>query len=117
MVVNYKRQEDRSQRHNPLKETPTTIVIDVLLNLAKDSSGNNLKPCPPGEQGVVEIVPVLHTLVTRISSIRLKSPSDLRSTDSKKNILKTIEVSCFNGYIRKNLIFFLFQILLYNFRK
>lgn len=96
MIVNFKRKEDKSRgRDNPLKSAPAQIVVDVLLHLADSPVGNNIKPCAPGETGIVEVVPVLHTLITHISSVRLKSPNDLRSSDSRKNILKTIQVIYF----------------------
>lgn len=91
MIVNYKRQENKNS-DNPLKSSPPNILVDILLNLDEKSSERNIKPCPPNQRGTCEVVPVLHTLITHISSIRLKSPKDLRSVDAKRNITKTIQV-------------------------
>ncbi|KAK6624711.1 hypothetical protein RUM44_011570 [Polyplax serrata] len=91
MIVNYKRHDDRSGKSTPLKPSQPNILVDILLNLDDTSNGNNIKPCPPDQRGKCEVVPVLHTLITHISSIRLKCPRDLRSTDKKRNIIKTIQ--------------------------
>lgn len=36
------------------------------------------------------MVPVLHTLIHQISSLRVYYPKDLRPADSRKSVLKTI---------------------------
>ncbi|CAH2236387.1 jg10767 [Pararge aegeria aegeria] len=53
-----------------------------------------LKPfLQPGrlvKTGDVEVVPVLHTLIYQISSLRVYYPKDLRPPDNRKSVLKTI---------------------------
>ena len=57
----------------------------MLLHLA-DSSKNlenikieeSAKPCPPGKAGYPEIVPVHHSLISSISSLKMKYPSNLK---------------------------------------
>lgn len=90
MIVNFKRQDDKKE--NPLKSGPPKILVDILLHLDEKSNGSFIKPCPEGERGTCEVVPVLNTLISHISSVRLQSPKDLRTTDAKRNITKTIEV-------------------------
>ncbi|KAL0279617.1 UNVERIFIED_CONTAM: hypothetical protein PYX00_001132 [Menopon gallinae] len=90
MVVNFRKQEDKTGG-NPLKKCSKVLIIDTLLNIARGSSTEVPKACPPGEKGLLEVIPVHHTVVTHISSVRMKAPNDLRSQDSRKNAYKTIQ--------------------------
>lgn len=38
----------------------------------------------------MQVVPVLHTLINQISSLRVRCPKDLRPADSRKTVLKMI---------------------------
>lgn len=38
----------------------------------------------------MEVVPVLHTLIYQLSSLRVYYPKDLRPPDNRKSVLKTI---------------------------
>lgn len=86
IIVNFKKKNPK----NPEKEK-TTIVVDILLHVSKDSTESVPKPCPEGEEGEAEVVPVLHTLVSQISSLRVYYPKDLRPPDNRKSVLKTIQ--------------------------
>ncbi|XP_014207975.1 superkiller viralicidic activity 2-like 2 isoform X2 [Copidosoma floridanum] len=86
IVVNFKKKNPK----NPEKET-ATIVVDVLLHVSKESTENAPIPCPEGQDGEVEVVPVLYTLISQISAIRIKYPSDLRPPDNRKNVYKIIQ--------------------------
>ncbi|XP_001600961.1 exosome RNA helicase MTR4 [Nasonia vitripennis] len=86
IIVNFKKKNPK----NPEKEK-TSIIVDILLHVAKDSTEAAPKPCPEGEEGEVEVVPVLHTLISQISSLRLYYPKDLRPADNRKSVLKTIQ--------------------------
>ncbi|XP_071628148.1 exosome RNA helicase MTR4 isoform X2 [Temnothorax longispinosus] len=85
MVVNFKKKNPK----NPVKDK-TVIVIDVLLHLSKDSKEGNPIPCRDGEEGEMEVVPVLHNLISQISSIRVHYQKDLRPPDNRKSVLKSI---------------------------
>uniref|UniRef100_A0A182Y5L2 Helicase ATP-binding domain-containing protein n=1 Tax=Anopheles stephensi TaxID=30069 RepID=A0A182Y5L2_ANOST len=90
IIVNFKK-ENASSKQNPLK-TEQKVVIDVLLHVADGFEKEGIpKPCPPGKRGSVEVVPVLHKLVSRISSLRVYYPNDLRPADNRRSVLKTIE--------------------------
>ncbi|XP_050084334.1 exosome RNA helicase MTR4 [Anopheles aquasalis] len=90
IIVNFKK-ENANSKQNPLK-TEQKVVIDVLLHVADGFEREGIpKPCPPGKRGSVEVVPVLHKLVTRISSLRVYCPNDLRPADNRRSVLKTIE--------------------------
>ncbi|XP_017881620.1 exosome RNA helicase MTR4 [Ceratina calcarata] len=86
IIVNFKKKNPK----NPTKEN-TVIVIDILLHISKDSKEGCPIPCREGEEGEVEVVPVMHTLVSQISSLRLYYPKDLRPLDNRKSVLKTIQ--------------------------
>ncbi|XP_071557796.1 exosome RNA helicase MTR4 [Temnothorax nylanderi] len=85
IVVNFKKKNPK----NPVKDK-TVIVIDVLLHLSKDSKEGNPIPCREGEEGEMEVVPVLHNLISQISSLRVYYPKDLRPPDNRKSVLKSI---------------------------
>ncbi|KAL0850985.1 hypothetical protein ABMA28_006878 [Loxostege sticticalis] len=95
IIVNFRHKMDRNKKgqkdQNPLTAEPA-IVVDILLHVKTavgDEAETNV-PCPPGESGDVEVVPVLHTLIYQISSLRVYYPKDLRPADSRKSVLKTI---------------------------
>lgn len=83
--MNFKKKNPK----NPVKGK-TVIVIDVLLYLSKNSKEGSPIPCRENEEGEMEVVPVLHNLISQISSLRLYYPKDLRPPDNRKSVLKTI---------------------------
>lgn len=86
IIVNFKKKNPK----NPEKEK-ASIIVDVLLHVSKNSTEAAPIPCPDDEDGEVEVVPVLHTLISEISSLRLYYPKDLRPPDNRKSVLKTIQ--------------------------
>ncbi|XP_053622157.1 exosome RNA helicase MTR4 [Plodia interpunctella] len=95
IIVNF-RHKSKGKGKRPQEENPLTaedaIVVDILLHVRKPEAGDTdtNMPCPPGETGEVEVVPVLHTLIYQVSSLRVYYPKDLRPPDSRKSVLKTI---------------------------
>ncbi|KAI8438729.1 hypothetical protein MSG28_011142 [Choristoneura fumiferana] len=91
IIVNFKHQTSKEKKgENPLT-SEAVIIVDILLHVKKSSGdGETNVPCPDGEAGDVEVVPVLHTLIHQISSLRVYYPKDLRPADSRKSVLKTI---------------------------
>ncbi|CAK1602267.1 unnamed protein product [Parnassius mnemosyne] len=94
IIVNFKHKMGKGKK--PQEENPLTaesvIIVDILLHVKKsepDDTDTKI-PCPPGESGEVEVVPVLHTLIYQISSLRVYYPKDLRPPDNRKSVLKTI---------------------------
>ncbi|XP_004520977.1 superkiller viralicidic activity 2-like 2 isoform X2 [Ceratitis capitata] len=88
IVVNFKKQTNNAK--NPLK-AETVIVVDVLLHVTEDSAkADEPKPCKQGQKGNMEVVPVLHSLISQISSLRVYYPNDLRPADNRRSVLKTI---------------------------
>jgi ATP-dependent RNA helicase DOB1 len=94
IIINFKKESEAKKKENPLKSSPG-VIVDILLHVAPGSSSQKPRPCPAGVQGDVEVVPVLNTLITHISSLRIYYPKDLRPPDSRKSVLKTITVSYF----------------------
>ncbi|XP_015118558.1 exosome RNA helicase MTR4 [Diachasma alloeum] len=85
IVVNFKKKNSRNPKESAL------IIVDVLLHVSKNSKEDAPIPCARGEEGEVEVVPVLHTLISQISSLRLYYPKDLRPSDNRRSVLKTIQ--------------------------
>ncbi|XP_054743075.1 exosome RNA helicase MTR4-like [Anastrepha obliqua] len=91
IVVNFKKQTNNAR--NPMK-AETVIVVDVLLHVTEESAEESAKAdepkqCKPGK-GNMEVVPVLHTLISQISSLRVLYPNDLGPADNRRSVLKTI---------------------------
>lgn len=86
IVVNFKK---KSSPKNPTKDA-TTIIVDVLMHVAKNSTETAPIPCPEDEEGEMEVVPVLHSLISHISSLRIHYPKDLRPVENRRSVLKTI---------------------------
>jgi len=89
-IVNMKRQKPSGEAS--LEDD--TFVIDVLLNVTKETSkskiASELCAVSDGEKGEMIVVPLLLHLVQQISSVRLFIPSDLRSLDNRNSVLKAI---------------------------
>ncbi|XP_068626298.1 exosome RNA helicase MTR4 [Battus philenor] len=92
IIINFKHTTGKGKKNeNPLT-AETVIIVDILLHVkkSKPDDTDTKVPCPPGEAGDVEVVPVLHTLINQISSLRVYYPKDLRPPDNRKSVLKTI---------------------------
>ncbi len=76
-------------------------VLDVLLNCAAGSSVSKdrsniaatpggVLPCPPHQKGQPLVVPVLLSTIEGISHLRLYLPKDLRSSESRDTLWKSV---------------------------
>lgn len=89
IVINFKKQSVPTGK-NPL-ESESNVSIDVLLHIDDESFEKTvLKPFAPNKKSIVEVVPVIHTLISKISSLRIAYPQDLRPKDNRRAVLKTI---------------------------
>ncbi|XP_005095875.3 exosome RNA helicase MTR4 [Aplysia californica] len=92
VVLNFHKKMDQSAATD---ETGTLYVVEVLLNLTKESvksrNASDIQPCPKGEKGEMQVVPILTRLIDAISAIRLYIPNDLRSSDSRFLVLKSLQ--------------------------
>lgn len=79
-----------------------TYVVDVLLQVASGATvppGSKkdgelpagVRPPLPGEKGNMEVVPVLLSCIEAIGHIRLFIPNDIRSTEQRNNVRKSME--------------------------
>jgi ATP-dependent RNA helicase DOB1 len=77
------------------EEADPHYIVDVLLHLtvasAKVKITAAIKPCPPGEKGEMQVVPVLLHTIQQISSVRVYYPSDLKSLENRMSVLKTVQ--------------------------
>lgn len=92
IVVNFEKKVKNDESKNPLNsKSEVTVIVDVLLHVDDDFEKESVpKPCPPDKKGSMEVVPVLHKLISKISSLRVFYPKDLRPADNRKSVLKTI---------------------------
>lgn len=90
IIVNFKK-DTKDNTKNPLKSV-TRVIVDVLLHVDNESEKEGIpKPCPSGKKGSVEVVPVLSSLITKISSLRIYYPNDLRPADNRRSVLHRID--------------------------
>ena len=77
-----------------------SYIIDVLLQVADSRStggrvvhelSNGIQPPAEGEQGKMEVVPVLLKCIESIGHVRLFLPQDLTKSDQKNTMRKSLE--------------------------
>ncbi len=77
-------------------EEDCSYVIDVMLHVSTETSKSqstlNLMPPPEGEKGTMVVVPIHPSLIQQISKVRIFMPKDIRPSDNRKAVLKSIEV-------------------------
>jgi len=92
VVLNFHKKMDQTAA---TEETGTLYVVEILLNLSRDClktrNASEIVPCPKGEKGEMQVVPILTRLIDGISAIRLYIPNDLRSPDSRFMVLKSLQ--------------------------
>lgn len=76
-------------------------IIDVLLHCARGAvvskdrhtitpTPGGVEPCPPGQQGIPLVVPVLLSTIDGISHIRIYLPKDLRQEQARETVWKSV---------------------------
>ena len=92
-VVSFKK-KPMKEKANPMEED-CSYVIDVLIHVSTETSKStstlNLMPPPKDEKGVMVVVPIHPSLIQQISSVRIFIPQDLRPSDNRKAVMKSIE--------------------------
>uniref|UniRef100_A0A1B6MD42 Helicase ATP-binding domain-containing protein n=1 Tax=Graphocephala atropunctata TaxID=36148 RepID=A0A1B6MD42_9HEMI len=94
VVVNFEKKGADERGKNPAKESAMLYVHTLLYVRSSggtDDTGDAPQPCPLSSPGEIEVVPVKHSQICQISSLRVHVPDDLTSPDKKKSVLKTIE--------------------------
>ncbi|BFZ16879.1 hypothetical protein BsWGS_19918 [Bradybaena similaris] len=76
-------------------ETGTLYIVEVLLNLTKDSlksqNASDIRPCPKGEKGEMQVVPILTLLIDAVSKYILDIPRDPTTPDGRCKVLKSLQ--------------------------
>lgn len=89
VVVNFQKKNEKGPQAISVDNLSARYIVDVLLLC---SSGSGVpKPCPPNENGVMQIVPVLLPVIKKISSLRIYIPKDLRSLESRMSVAKSLK--------------------------
>ena len=70
---------------------PTDVLIQVTQETSKSTSILNLMPVEKNEKGVMVAVTIHPSLINQISSVKIFLPKDLKSSDSKKAVMKSLE--------------------------
>ena len=71
-----------------------TMFVDSPVNLIKPLNPmlpEGIRPAKAGEKSRVEYIPITLDSIEKISSVRLRVPEDLKSSASKKTLLKTMK--------------------------
>jgi hypothetical protein len=77
-------------------------IVEVAVMISRDSErflpGNlgAVRPPPAGEKGVLHVLPFTFECVTAISTIRLKLPHELKSSEARAALAITLAVSFLN---------------------
>ena len=93
VVISFKKKalKDKS---NPMEED-CSYVVDVLIHVSTETSKSastlNLMPPAKNEKGVMVVAPIHPSLIQQISSVRIFIPEDLKPSDNRKAVLKSIE--------------------------
>ncbi|KAG0641617.1 putative atp-dependent rna helicase dob1 protein [Tuber brumale] len=97
-VVNYtKRLRSRSGEEFSPQES---YVVDVLLNIASDTSSltrpgqelpTGVRPPSEGDNGKMEVVPILLSCLASISGLRIFLPKDMKSQEQRNSARKNLD--------------------------
>lgn len=90
VVINNKIEKSDNTK-NPLK-TDSRLIIEVLLHI-EDVEGktSNPRPAVKGKKNCAEVIPVANNLVSKLSTLRIYYPSDLRPHEKRLECIKNIE--------------------------
>jgi len=88
VIVNFQRKLPQIKNGDQAAEA--TYVVDVLLNCAPNT--DQPFPCPRDEKrGNAQVVPVLLSTFDGLSSVRIFVPKELKSLDSRTQVIKTVK--------------------------
>lgn len=89
----------KKQDKDKMANSAPFYVVECLLKVHKDYSGGSgrsastwaTKPCPEGETGDPEIVPIKLDLIRGLSAVRIYVPKDLMSTANRNSVLSSVD--------------------------
>lgn len=87
--------QKKSNQKKSVEVTEPVYVAEVLLNLTKESARTrniaSIQPCPKGSRGEMQVVPVITNLIQSVSAVRLYIPQDLRPSDNRQSVSKSLQ--------------------------
>jgi ATP-dependent RNA helicase DOB1 len=102
-VVNFSRIKPPMGKLDEDVSSTQSVVVDVLLNVATDSSFNQVssqlkedlppgvRPPAPGEKGKMEVVPLMNGTIDSVGHLRIFLPGDLRTQEQRNTVRKALE--------------------------
>lgn len=79
----------------PQNAVETIYIAEVLLCCSSESCRNAPRTPPhppkPGDKGEMQVVPIIIHHLTKLSSVRLYLPKDIRSSDARHSVRKAIQ--------------------------
>ena len=104
VVISFKKKSAK-EKSNPMQEEDCSYVIDVLIHVSTETSksASTLNLMPPGknEKGVMVVAPIHPSLIQQISSVRIFIPQDLKPSDNRKAVLKSIDQVNISTFLTK----------------
>eukprot|EP00741_Cyanophora_paradoxa_P014004 tig00020723_g13518.t1 len=93
VVINFTKKGDAGAEKDAARDA--VYVVDALLKCAVQGSSAvaanaRPRPCPAGEAGDWQVVPLLLALVADFSQVRVMVPKDLRPAEARANLGKTV---------------------------
>jgi len=98
-IINFQKKSNQKQQSNNNNSNAAPLeplyVVEVLLYCSKTNkklaAGEIPVPSKSDEKGEMQVVPVLSTLLQAVSSIRLYLPKDLRQSDARHTVYKSLQ--------------------------
>ncbi|OJJ44720.1 hypothetical protein ASPZODRAFT_71217 [Penicilliopsis zonata CBS 506.65] len=101
VVVNYKKRKSPNPNQSTEEPEPhKKYIMDVLLNIAEgpavgtktfEDLPSGVRPPQGDEKSRMEVVPVVMSCLQEISHIRLHTPKDMQSSESKDKVKKGLQ--------------------------
>jgi ATP-dependent RNA helicase DOB1 len=91
VVVNFqKKQQKNASLAND--NSPSQYIVDVLLSTEPNNNPGAI-PKPPSDtnNAVLQVIPVLLSIISGMSSVRVFLPKDLRSAESRQTVAKSLK--------------------------
>ncbi|KAK8784902.1 hypothetical protein V5799_008735 [Amblyomma americanum] len=93
-IINYSKKKVVSARGESSLKEPV-VIADILLNVSKESAQQRLTskvtPPKPGEKGEMQVIPMPIANIRKVSTIRVFYNQDLKSSDNRAAVLKSIK--------------------------
>jgi len=91
-VINFQKKLATNNKKGEAVPTDKEVgkyIVDILLYC--DPNSKTPEPCPNGQKGEMQVVPSILSSIEKISSLRVYIPKDIRGTDSRQSVYKSIQ--------------------------